>query len=335
MFIIAAHLLLLKLFIGFHIRVPAATVVVPIEIHTIAVITKFAAAPAKKIAPKIIKPQTQTPAPVTETETVSPEPQQPAAAQAPLASVPVVTETAPPIIETKPTPPSAATVATLPPPSANYLLQVVRTEPNVANPYYGSGEIRWEHDDKSYTMRLEVGVDLLFAKIRLYSMESEGTIGESGVRPKMMTESRRGRAATATHFNYDSNTISFSASTAIIPMTDGAQDRATVLMQLASIGNADPSQFQSGKEFTIQVAEDKDASDYQFVVVGEESIDTKLGHIETWHIVRPPRPGVYSSRLDVWVAPALNWLPIQIRNTETNGAITTETIRKIITGINE
>jgi len=336
--IVAAHLLLLQLFVGFHIRVPAPLVVVPIEIYSVPVITKFAAAPAKKITPRIIRPHAPVPDTIVEPETISPIAEQTiAATPAPLSepSAPVVMESTPQVAENPPAAAAAPTLLTLPPPSASYLLDVMRTEPNVANPYYGSGEIRWDHDENSYHLRLEVGVSFLIAKVNLYSVESEGTIGNTGVRPTTMTETRRGRSATATHFNYDSNTISFSASTSTIPMSDGAQDRATVLMQLASIGNADPDQFQNGKEITIQVAEDKEANPFQFVVVGKETIDTRLGHLATWHIVRPPKPGVYSSRLDIWVAPDLNWLPIQIRNTESNGAITTQTIRKIITGIKQ
>lgn len=93
-------------------------------------------------------------------------------------------------------------------------------------------------------------------------------------------------------------------------------------MQLASIGNADPAQFQAGKEITIQVAEEKEAHLHQFVVLDQAAIESELGHLTTWHIVRPPRPGVYPSRIDIW-------LPVQIRNTEANGAITTQTIRQI------
>lgn len=312
---------------------PIQTAVVPIEIYTAPVITKFAAMPAKKISPQIIKPHAPTPNAIVEPETPGPIAEPTIAMPPAPVSKPAAPESAPPAAENIPAAPAAPTVLTRPPPSASYLLDVIRTEPNVANPYYGSGEIRWEHSDNSYSLHLEVGIDLLITKLRLYSVESEGTIGETGVKPKMMTETRRGRSATATHFNYDTRTISFSASTATIAMSDGAQDRATVLMQLASIGNADPGQFQNGKEITIQVAEDKDASPFQFVVVGKETIDTKLGHLETWHIVRPPKPGTYSSRLDIWVAPDLNWLPIQLRNTESNGAITTQTIRQIITGI--
>lgn len=320
---------------------PAPNIIVPIEFHA-ATPSKFVA--AKKSPSKAAPIKKSQPLPQKTNEPVvaaqpSPSPESATSTEptqfASTASTPAVEASTPviaaPSIATQTEAPPA--LKTLPPPPASYLLDVVRTEVNVANPYYGAGEIRWEHDDSNYKMHIEVGVNLLFTTVRLYSMDSEGSLADTGVKPRTTTESRRGRSATATHFNYDSNTISFSATSAVLPMTDGAQDKATVLMQLTSIGNADPAQFSKGKEITIQVAEEKEANPYQFIVIDQETIETKLGRIEAWHVVRPPRPGVYSSRLDIWFAPRYNWLPVQIRNTESNGAITTQTIRKIIAGL--
>lgn len=323
--------MLLQFFSSAHRKLPIPETVVPIQLVNAPVLAHFVAKPpvhhSTKLPLRPAEPAEQNSSNASLLAT---------AAVPVLEPVPVTISTSDlPALTLPPEPTLQPALSTLPPPSANYLLDVVRTEPNVANPYYGSGEIQWSHDDKTYTLRLEVGVDILFTRIRLYSVDSAGSIAETGVKPKMMTESRRGRSATATHFNYDVNTISFSASTATVPMTEGAQDRATVLMQLASIGNADPGQFQNGREITIQVAEDKEANPFQFIVQNRETIDTRLGHLDTWHIVRPPRAGFYTSRLDIWVAPELNWLPVQIRNTESNGAITTQTIRKIINGIQQ
>lgn len=328
---IAAHFLLLQFFSSAHRKVPLPVTVVPVQLINAPVLAHFVAKPPVQHSTKLRPRVTEPAEPHSDTPTL-----QSAEAVSVIEPVPLTISSSDlPDLTLPPEASLQTALLTMPPPSANYLLDVVRTEPNVANPYYGSGEIQWSHDDKNYTLRLEVGVDILFTRIRLYSVDSVGSIAETGVQPKMMTESRRGRSATATHFNYDANTISFSASTAVVPMVAGAQDRATVLMQLASIGNADPDQFRNGKEITIQVAEDKEASPFQFVVLNRETIDTRLGHLDTWHIVRPPRAGFYSSRLDIWVAPELNWLPVQLRNTESNGAITTQTIRKIINGIQQ
>ena len=326
---VAAHLLLLQFFSSAQRRPPAPQTVIPLQLLNAPVLAKFQAQPQIKHKPKPRGPIVSNAVNETSAGTADQS-----AMAAPLPEpIPVTISTADlPVLVLPPEPVIQSALLTAPPPSARYLLDVVRTEPNVANPYFGSGEIQWSCDDRNYNLHLEVGVDFIFARIRLYSVDSVGSIAETGVKPAMMTESRRGRSATATHFNYDAGTISFSASTATVPMNEGAQDRATVLMQLASIGNADPGQFQPGREITMQVAEDKEASPFQFVVQNRETIDTRLGHLDTWHIVRPARAGFYSSRLDIWLAPELNWLPVQIRNTESNGAITTQTIRKIING---
>jgi hypothetical protein len=77
------------------------------------------------------------------------------------------------------------------------------------------------------------------------------------------------------------------------------------------------------------VGEDKDASVFRFVLVGQEEIDTPLGRLLTWHLSRPPRPGAYNSRLDVWLAPSLGWVPVRIDNIESSGATTTQTVKNI------
>ncbi len=227
------------------------------------------------------------------------------------------------------------TLSTRLPPSVDYWLDVVRTEPKLSNSYYGSGEIRWSHDKHNYNLYIDIGIDILFATVRLYSLQSSGTIASGRIKPHSLTEARRNKPVSTTNFDYDTYRISFQNSDASIPLLDNAQDKATVLIQLAGIGNADPSQLQPGKTISMQIAEDKEANTHQCVVLDYETIETKLGRLSTLHIVRLPAPGNTSSRIDIWLAPELNWLPVQVRNTEANGAITTQTIRKIISGIND
>ncbi len=208
-------------------------------------------------------------------------------------------------------------------------MKVVRTEPN-RNPMYGVATLKWEMDDNKYRMSIEVGLDLLLTSVHLYTLTSNGVVRENGLIPRTSTEERRTRAETATHFDQERKSLSFSSSNKEVAMLDGAQDKASFIIQLAAIGNADASQFSPGKEINMQVAEERDASVFQFMVVGEEELDTKLGKLNTWHLLRAPKPGSYNSRLDVWIAPATGWYPVQIRNTESNGSITTQTITEII-----
>ena len=104
-------------------------------------------------------------------------------------------------------------------------------------------------------------------------------------------------------------------------------DKASVPLQLAAIARGDPAQLAG--DIDIQVGEDREAVVFRFVVVGQEEIETKLGKLQTVRLSRPPKEGSYRSRLDVWLAPGRGWYPVQIRNTEANGAVTTQTVNNI------
>lgn len=214
------------------------------------------------------------------------------------------------------------------PPSADLQLDIIRTEPGREHPTRGAGQISWRLGDGTYSIAIEAGLDLLITRLNLLTITSEGRIDHAGIAPRKVLERRRGRSETATHFNREQGTISFSASTNSLPLVDGTQDKATVPMQLAGIGRADPRQLEQQME--ILVAEERAASLFKFVSLGMEEIESKMGKLKAWHLFRPPLPGSYSSRLDIWLAPDLNWYPVQLRNTEANGAVTTQTVSAII-----
>jgi hypothetical protein len=101
-----------------------------------------------------------------------------------------------------------------------------------------------------------------------------------------------------------------------------------VPLQLTAIARGDPQQLSGNID--ILVGEDRDASVFSFVVLGQEELDTRMGKIATWHLARPPKPGSYNSRLDLWLAPNYGWVPVQIRNLEASGAVTTQTVNNIV-----
>jgi hypothetical protein len=262
------------------------------------------------------------------------------AASADLLSLPVAPEdSAPPVSETL----ALASVAELVPavqaealppllraslpPSSVLSLDVARTDAN-GRAWGGSGAISWTRKGDSYTMSVEAGLNMIVTRLNLLVMTSEGRVGERGFEPQRATEKRSGRSETAVHFDREQNKITFSAIAASVQLAPGAQDRATLPMQLAAIARADPAQFDA--PFEVLVGESRGASVYRFEPVGEEEIDTKLGRLKTLHLTRPPRPGAYNARLDVWLAPAHGWYPVRIRNTEASGAVTTQTVNKIV-----
>lgn len=213
------------------------------------------------------------------------------------------------------------------PPSADITLDVARTDAN-GTKWSGNALLSWRVTPSSYRVKIEAGIRVVFAHVNLLTLTSEGTVGDEGFVPSLMTEKRRGRAMTATHFNRREGTLTFSASGAKYPLVPGAQDKASVPLQLAAIARGDSKQLSGNID--ILVGEDRDASVFTFTVAGQEQLDTPLGRIATWHFVRPPKPGSYNSRLELWLAPAYGWYPVQIRNVEASGAVTTQTASKIV-----
>ncbi|MFC0168054.1 DUF3108 domain-containing protein [Pseudoduganella danionis] len=216
------------------------------------------------------------------------------------------------------------------PPSADFDMDVARVDADGTR-WSGSANMRWHTDGSQYQASVEAGLNLLVTRLNLLVMRSTGSIDDYGIAPATSTQKRARRAETATHFNRDAATITFSASERSFPLLVGAQDMTTVPFQLGGIGRADANQFAT--DIDMQVGEDRTANIFRFRLVGEEELETGLGKLKTWHLTRPPRPGSYTSKLDIWLAPSLNWLPVQLRNTEASGALTTQTVSRITTNV--
>ncbi|MDY0976756.1 DUF3108 domain-containing protein [Massilia sp. CFBP9012] len=213
------------------------------------------------------------------------------------------------------------------PPPASITLDVARTDKDGAE-WSGEALLAWQLNDDTYKIQVEAGIRVVFTRVNLVVLHSEGAVAAAGFAPIKMTEKRRGRSLTATHFNWGENKVTFSASQAAYPLVPGAQDKASVPLQLSAIARGDSKQL-SG-DIDIFVGEDRDAAVYRFNVVGQEEIDTRLGKLQTWRLTRPPQPGSYKSTLDIWLAPQHGWYPVRIRNTEANGAVTTQTVNNIV-----
>lgn len=261
-------------------------------------------------------PGTAPAAPVTEPTPVAP------ALPAPPAPTPAAAAPPPP-----PAAPEARRYVVDMPPPAKITLDVARTDAD-GTEWSGEALLAWQLNADSYRIQIEAGIRVVFARVNLVVLKSEGAVAATGFAPITMTEKRRGRAMTATHFDWGKSRISFSASQANYELPAGAQDKASIPLQLAAIARGDPKQLTGAID--IFVGEDRDAVIYRFTVVGQEAIDTKLGTLQTWHLTRPPQPGSYKSRLDIWLAPAHGWYPVQIRNSEANGAVTTQTVNNIV-----
>ena len=178
------------------------------------------------------------------------------------------------------------------------------------------GTIHWASTANRYEM--VVSVPLPF--VGTFSYESAGRIDAFGLAPERYIEKRGRRAPDVTTFDRGAKRIGFTRTDATLALPEGAQDRFSMIMQLASLVRGDPDAYKSGVTRAFYVADDDSAEVWPIETIGDESIRTAEGFVTARHFMRLPRREGDRRRIDVWLAPSLGWLPARIVQTEPNGS---------------
>jgi hypothetical protein len=177
------------------------------------------------------------------------------------------------------------------------------------------GTIHWTSNAQSYDM--VVSVPLPFVGTFVYS--SHGRIDAFGLAPDQYVEKRGRRAEDIAIFNRADKKIGFTRTPSTLPLADGAQDRFSVVMQLASLVRGDPAAYKPGVTRQFFVVDSDSGETWPVETIGDETIRTAQGYLDTRHFKRLPRHDGDMRRIDVWLAPSLGWLPARIVQTEPNG----------------
>ncbi len=266
---------------------------------------------------KLVQPVIGTPAhpapPATtppSASAISANPPEPAKAPVPAAPTPV-----PEPVATAPTLPSPAQ-ALAPPPNALLTLEVRTTLGSL------DGELEWVAHNGRYHLRLET----LLREDSLPALKlvrrSQGGFDHHGLAPSRFTARQGKRAEVATNFlrrpdelgDADAPLVSFSRVADRIPLPAGVQDELSVLMQLGFLLRANPELLQQGgNTFEVPVAGTRALETYYFTLLGKVEVRSDLGTLAAWHVRSRPFPDRYSTTIEVWLAPAHNFLPIKAR----------------------
>ena len=193
------------------------------------------------------------------------------------------------------------------PPSASLRYEVRGAEGGA-----GDALLEWQTDGVNYRL----AVDGITGAI-----ESEGGTDDAGIAP-LRARYRLGTGSAAIAFERERGAIVLESLGRSVQDTPGSQDGASVLMQLAGIGLADPDQLQDMVD--IYVGRQDGAMVERFQVLGKETVETPLGAMETLHLARAG-----AARLEVWLAPEQGWLPVQLRATAPDGSVRTQVVKEI------
>jgi hypothetical protein len=203
------------------------------------------------------------------------------------------------------------------PPAALLTYSLTGTGHGTDAPDAGTATIAWQTDGDRYRLRT-AGVP--------GTLTSAGASGDAGIVPLEAVETDARGVTASTRFDAEGQRIVFTGPGRSVPLNVGSQDRASVLMQLAGMGLAEPDQMHDVIEIFVGGA--ADAAVARFQVQGQEPVATGLGTTVSWHLVQLVRPG--ERRLELWLAPEHNWYPVQLRATDPDGSATTQVLQSIV-----
>ena len=178
--------------------------------------------------------------------------------------------------------------------------------------YYVAGELLWLHDGKTYDARLEISHFLLGSRVQT----SKGALTTQGLEPLRFGD--KVRSEVAAHFQRAKGLVSFSANSPDVPLLPLAQDQLSVFVQLAAMWGGNASRFASGSQLPFQAVGPRSAENWVFVVGDTERLKVDGRELSAIKLLRE-RSLDYDVRVELWLAPALDYLPARIRLTQSNG----------------
>ena len=114
------------------------------------------------------------------------------------------------------------------------------------------------------------------------------------------------------------------------------QDRLSVLLQLGAIVGGAPQRYPVGSSVAVYTASVDEAEVWVFEV--DEMLATEAAQLPpevtqggtqpTIKLTRKPRRE-FDSRVEIWLAPAVQWLPVRMRITQANGDYTDQTVQRL------
>lgn len=191
----------------------------------------------------------------------------------------------------------------------------------------GETSIAWTlADDGRYEARLAT----VALGITALELKSTGSVRRFGLAPERFTQKRIRRAEEAANFDWSKRRVTFSTRSFERELREGIQDRLSFQFQLMALAQRLPERFRAGAAVEFPVAGPDGVDSYAFLVGDEETIATELGAFAARKLERPR--GGADARIEVWLAPALQWLPVKLRFTDRRGRTTENVLVRIDDG---
>ena len=234
----------------------------------------------------------------------------PAAPASPVAA-PAAAEN-PPVVPEKTTPPDvpapvAAAVPMMALPSRASISYKATT--SVAD---GVAHYTWKRDGENYSFESTIAASGFFVNMfaGTITQQSTGMVTSSGLEPALFTIRRGDREAETAEFQRATKELKLSrgSESRQLPMPANLQDTQSFLFQLAieAVKLKTPDD-----RLTILVTNARGVNRYTFRKVGESTLETRLGPVETVHLVR--ETSELRDSYEAWLSPMHHYLPVKLK----------------------
>ncbi|MBT9501951.1 MAG: DUF3108 domain-containing protein [Burkholderiaceae bacterium] len=230
---------------------------------------------------------------------------------------PVVAAAAEPVIEAPPVPiePAASAVAAVEPfewPASTRLSYVLTG--NYRGEVNGNAQVEWIRQGERYQINLDVAVGPSFAPLISRRMTSDGELTPQGLRPLRYDEDTkilfRDRRRVSVFFQGADVVL---ANGRHEPAEPGVQDTASQFVQLTWLFLTQREQFEPGRVVDMPLALPRKLYRWRYEVIGDETLQTPMGPLQTWHLKPQREAGGGDLTAEVWIAPRLQYLPVRLR----------------------
>ena len=178
--------------------------------------------------------------------------------------------------------------------------------------YTGGSELLWLNQGDGYSARLQI---TKFG-FNLRTWTSKGDISWRGLEPLRFGD--RTRSEIAAHFQREKGIVSFSANSPDVPLLAGSLDYLSSFFQLAGMLAGEPERYPAGSLIAFQVVSARDAVPWVFKVEGAETTELPDGPKSAVKLTRE-HDAQYDTKVELWLAPDLAYVPIRIRLSQGNG----------------
>jgi len=176
----------------------------------------------------------------------------------------------------------------------------------------------FEQGDGKYHIVSEsdpVGVLALLVRTRL-KVVSNGTVTPAGLRPEQFDYGRLDDASKSVSATFDWSAgllrMAFDGRNETAPILAGAQDGLSVMYQFMFL------QADNLRDLAFQMTRNgRKIEHYNYQLAGNERLDTKLGTLNTLHLVKKREAN--DNAVEIWLAPERNFFPVKLLIVENDG----------------